>query len=304
MVSGNSFFLWTRREKLNPQTLRIEPLIYDYIIIDRFHRISPRPDRLWRTFSEGTKPQEFYQEHVKGILVNGSVDPVATDLLTVCTNITTFACYAQGPVPDTILEKLASIFSTQQFPNLRQLSLSGLGLDSDDIQRPFFQNLTHLAVDIGDDHNSFPWQELGSHPSLTHILVDMHFGLHKEAPQAFQSIILDILSHVPPTLRCLVILVDWDQLYETFFQQSSDRDIFSNIISGKLDKRVVVAGYTGDREEINVTVVGENPAQFLEYIGGVALTPDYAVPWVCPPDGVRKGIWERAEEVLRSRRET
>jgi len=224
-----------------------------------------------------------------------------TDLLV---SITALPSYAQVQFPEAIQEKLASIFSTQEFPNLRRLSLSGLGLDADDIRRPFFQNLTHLAVDIGNDHKSFPWQELGSHPQLTHILIDMQLELHKETPQEIKSIILDILSQAPPTLCCLVVLVDWDALYEISFQQTCDRSIISDIINGKVDTRVVVAGYTGDREEINVTVVEESPIQFLEYIGYVALTPDYAVPWLCPPDGVRKDIWERAEEILRARRGT
>lgn len=280
---------------------RIEPLIYEYIIIDRFDRISHRPDRLWRTFSNSAKTQDFFRSHVKGILVNGSVDPVVTDLLTVCTDISSFSCYAQGALTETILEKLASIFSTQEFPQLRRLSLSGLGLDEHDIKRPFFQNLTHLAVDIGDDYQSFPWKELKAHPLLTHILIDVQFELHDKAPQEFKLMVLDILSNAPLTLRCLVVLVDWDRLYESSFQQKCDRSLFSEIINGKVDERVVVAGYTGDREEIDVTVVGEHPAQFLEYVGYVALTPDHAVPWVCPPNSFRRDVWERAEDVLQQR---
>lgn len=229
---------------------------------------------------------------------------MVTDLLSVCTNIGSFACYAQGALPETILEKLASIFSTQDFPNLRRLSLSGVGMDADDIKRPFFQSLTHLAVDIGNDYHCFPWQELKDHPHLTHVLIDAQFELHQEAPQEFKSMILDILAHAPPSLCCLVILIDWDELYESSFQQKCDRGIFSEVINGKVDERVVVAAYTGNREEIDVTVIGEHPVRFLEYVGYAALTPDYAVPWVCPPDGTRRDVWERAEEVLRQRRET
>ncbi|KAF9453622.1 hypothetical protein P691DRAFT_25791 [Macrolepiota fuliginosa MF-IS2] len=279
----------------------IEPLIYHHIVIDRFHRISYRPDRLWRTFSEGTKPKEFYKNQVKSLLVNGNVDAVVTDLLSTCTDISSFACYAQGALPETILEKLSTIFTTQEFPNLRRLSLSGLGIDASDIKRPFFRNLTHLAVDIGNDHQSFPWQELEIHPHLTHILIDTEFDLHQEAPQIFKSMILDILSHSPPTLYCLVVLVDWDKLYESSFQLKCDRAIFSEVIDGKLDGRVVVAAYTGDQEEIDVTVVGEHPVQFLEYVGHVALTPGHTVPWVCTHDDVERDVWERAEEVLRQR---
>lgn len=279
----------------------VEPLIYEYIVVNRFDRISPRPDRLWRTFSGSSKSREYFREHVKGILVNGMVDPVVTDLLSVCTKISTFACYAQSPLPDTILEKLAAIFSVEEFPNLRHLSISGLGFEAEEIRRAFFQKITHLAVDIGDDHQCFPWSELKTHSCLTHILIDMHLELHENTPKEFKSTLLDILSHTPPTLRCLVVLLDWDKLYESFFQQKCDRAIFSDVINGKLDERVVVAAYTGDREEIDVTVIGEDPMRFLEYVGYVALAPDDTVPWMCPPGGLQKSIWERAEDVSRQR---
>ncbi len=84
----------------------------------------------------------------------------------------------------------------------------------------------------------------------------------------------------------MVVLIDWDQVYGTFSQQPCDRGVFLDINGGSLDERVIVAGYTGGQEDINATVVGEDPAQFLEYIGCVALTPNSAVPWVYPPDGV------------------
>lgn len=234
-------------------------------------------------------------------MVNGSIDPVLTDLLAICSDINSFACYAQGALPETILEKLASIFSTVEFPRLRRLSLSGLGLDESDIQRQFFQNLTHLAVDVGDNYEAFPWLPLKSHRHLTHILVDVQLGLRKEAPDHFKAMVLDILSNAPATLRCLVLMIDWDTLYESSLQQKCDRTLFSEVIDGKVDSRAVVAGYTGDQEEIDVTVIGEHPVQFLQYVGHVALIPDYAVPWVCPPDGSQKDVWERAEDVLQQR---
>lgn len=279
----------------------IRPLIYEYIVIDRFNRISPRPDRLWKTFSNNLKSKEFFRNQVKGILVNGMVDPIVTDLLSVCTKIDSFSCYAQGPIPDTILEKLAFILQTEEFPNLRHLSVSGIGFDPEDILRPYFQNLTHLAVDIGDHYGCFPWQGLETHSCLTHILVDMHFELHPNSPQEFKSAILHIISHAPSTLRCLIVLVDWDKLYESFYQKTCDRSIFSDTISGKLDKRVLVAAHTGDREEIDVMVVGEDPVQFLEYVGYVVLAPNDTVPWICPPNGLQRGIWDRAEHVLQRR---
>lgn len=275
--------------------------MYSYIVVDRFNRISHRPDRLWNTLSNSTKTHEFFKRHVKGILISGSVDPVLTDLLAICTDISSFACYAQGALTETILEKLASIFSTLEFPQLRRLSLSSIGLDESDIQRQFFQNLTHLAVDVGDNYEAFPWSSLKSHRHLSHILVDVQLELHKEAPERFKAMVLDILSNAPLTLRCLVILIDWDILYESSLQQKCDRTLFSEIIDGRVDPRVVVAGYTGNREEIDVTVIGEHPAQFLQYVGYVALVPEHAVPWVCPPNGSQKDVWERAEDVLQQR---
>ncbi|KAJ3554382.1 hypothetical protein NP233_g12432 [Leucocoprinus birnbaumii] len=279
----------------------IEPLIYEYIVIDRFERTSSRPDRLWRTFSDSSKTKDFFEERVEGILVNGMVDPVVTDLLSVCTNIRSLACYAQGPLPDTILEKLASIISTKTFPNLRHLSISGFGFEPIEIRRPFFQSLTHLAVDIGDNYECFPWQELKTHPCLTHILIDMHLELHENTPNEFRNALKGILSHSPPTLVCFIVLLDWDALYESFFQQKCDRSVFADAIRGKLDERVVVAAYTGDREEIDVTVFGENPMEFVNYVGYVALTPDDTVPWICPPNGARRSIWTRAEDALKQR---
>ena len=111
--------------------------MYEYIDIDRFNRISPRPDRLWRTFSNNFKSKEFFRDQVKGILVNGMVDPVTTDLLSVCTKINRFSC-PRSYIPDTILEKLASILATKEFLNLRHLSVSGIGFDHEDIFTPLF----------------------------------------------------------------------------------------------------------------------------------------------------------------------
>jgi len=41
-------------------------------------------------------------------------------------------------LPDTILEKLASILATKEFLNLRHLSVSGIGFDHEDIFTPLF----------------------------------------------------------------------------------------------------------------------------------------------------------------------
>jgi len=89
------------------------------------------------------------------------VDPVVTDLLSVCTKINRFSRYARGPIPDAILEKLASILATEEFPNLCHLSVSGIGFDhEEDIFTPLF------PIDIGDHDGCFPWQGLRTH-SLT-----------------------------------------------------------------------------------------------------------------------------------------
>ena len=229
------------------------------------------------------------------------VDPVVTDLLSVCTKINRFSCYALSPIPDTILEKLASILATEEFLNLRHLSVSGIGFDHEDILRPYFQNLTHLAIDIGDHYGCFPWQVLRNHSCLTHILVDIHLELHSNSPQEFRSAILHVISNAPSSLRCLVMLVDWDKLYESFFQQMCDRSIFSDTIRGRIDKRVLVAARAGDREEIDMMIVGEDAVQFLEYVGYVVFASNNVVPWIHLPNGMQKDTGDRAEEVLQRR---
>ena len=80
-----------------------------------------------------------------------------------------------------------------------------------------------------------------------------------------------------------------------------DRSIFSDTIRGRIDKRVLVAAHTGDREEINMMIVGEDAVQFLEYVGYVVFASNNVVPWIHLPNGMQKDIWDRAEEVLQRR---
>jgi len=97
------------------------------------------------------------------------------------------------------------------------------------------------------------------------------------------------------------MLVDWDKLYESFFQQMCDRSIFSDTIRGRIDKRVLVAARTGDREEIDMMIVGEDAVQFLEYVGYVVFASNNVVPWIHLPNGMQKDTGDRAEEVLQRR---
>jgi len=59
-----------------------------------------------------------------------------------------------------------------------------------------------------------------------------------------------------------------------------------------------MAAHIGDREEIDMMIVGEDAVQFLEY---VVLTSKDIVPWIYPSNGVQKDVWDRAEDVLQRR---
>ncbi|EKM81786.1 hypothetical protein AGABI1DRAFT_126143 [Agaricus bisporus var. burnettii JB137-S8] len=222
----------------------IEPLIYKTIIASR---------RAGRS----RKSPDFYESHVRFIVIDDvQEDDFIKDLLSKChDNLIGLAFW---PVMHN-RQMWASLLLATPFPSLRQLSISSGSFSSDSgciFRTPIFQNLTHLEIrytlarsilgNMADVHNTshsrerFSWVGLQSLKNLNHLHVDATFALNNRDHDKLQSIVSDIISHLPPRLVYVSICLPTALLREVAQPEDHQRPFYDDLISGRIDARIVV----------------------------------------------------------------
>ncbi|KAF9453621.1 hypothetical protein P691DRAFT_25772 [Macrolepiota fuliginosa MF-IS2] len=289
----------------------VEPLIYQ--IIDTSRMLGhPR----WDTTSR--KPRNFYHSHVKSLSVDGtSRADFLKDILSECrTNLVSLAWW---PVMSPDRGLWASILLKQEFPSMRKFSVY-CGMFTSEFQTPLcapiFQNLTHL--DIGLLHSQFPaavsdlsgantpipafLEGLQSLESLLHLHLDMMqaLGLREaDAVMKFQSAIPSFMSHLPNNLRYLSIYLPFGVLSRAAGLPDHSRQIYDDLIRGRLDPRVVVA-YPSEYSDVRVR--GKAYARISKAEFGEYLLPRIRDEKICrvllKPDN---DFWDAAEEMVNRR---
>lgn len=197
---------------------RFGPLIYRDIILGT----NQASIKLRATFDQGLKSKDYYRGQVKTILASdfGVGDgSLIVDLLSMCDNISTFACWNQH-VTQAVSDKILTFLETKELPNLQHLILWAWVLTPHHFRLPVFQNLTHLALEVTLD-DKFPWEELKDLLNLTHLMLCMSFDIYSK-PKELRCDILDVLPYLPPSLKYFIALVDYVALWEAAHRDNED----------------------------------------------------------------------------------
>lgn len=265
--------------------------------------------QFFTTFRHGTKPKEFYTKFVTRVFVDDlQSGNFADDFLPLCLNLSSLACWVDCsplnlPVFESILSPHARPSST-----LRRFSFYWESLPSkyQSFHHLLYQNLTHIDIDFGP---KVPWEGLASLENLSHFHLDCIVSCSKQKTLQATAIHLDsivhtVLPHLPPCLRCFILLAP-SMVITQFVIHNAEKtgitpQIFSKLISGDYDDRIVLGSSGGlhlvSRTSPPDSLVEESPFRHIVYV------PYDLYAWTYLPPG-KTDFWMEADDIILNRRQ-
>lgn len=263
--------------------------------------------QFFTTFRHGTKPKEFYTKFVTRVFVDDlQSENFANDFLPLCLNLSSLACWVDyNPLNLPILE---SILSPHARPSssLRRFSFYWESLPSkyQSFHHLLYQNLTHLDIDFG---LKVPWEELASLENLSHFHLDCIVTCSEQKSLLETAIHLDfiihtVLPHLPPSVRCFILLAPSMVITEFVVDNTEtgiSPQIFSKLISGDYDDRIVL-GSSGGLHLVSWTsspdsLADEYPFRYIVFV------PYDLCAWTYLPPG-KTDFWMEADDIILDRR--
>lgn len=264
-----------------------------------------------RISQDSRKPPDFYQSHIKFLVIdeireNGFIE----DLLSEChNNLVGLAFW-----PITHNRKMwGSLLLSVPFPSLRKLSISSGSFPSDSeciFRTSIFRNLTHLEIKFSISRSAFAAQILGAQDALSprkhlsweglqaleylnHLHVDTTLALSDGDHDKLQTIVSDILPHLPPRPIHVSICLLSGLLKQAAQLQNHQRQSYDDLIFGRIDPRIVICYVPAKDKKFSQEVLLKN--NFSECI--LPRRPDDKMFNV----GSANDFWEEVENIVHRR---